>query len=178
MHLSKIRSASSAASVRMGQDPAPNNLRQHPLTATTSVDLAARARAGRFRSAPQTMLTVLTQRPPVVLSNSEGNYANNASEGHRRNRVIIMLQEYGIRGLKTRTGGRERVYCPGLSNPSPASFIGRVCLAGGARYRGNDGRPQTKCVTALMGWSCQLQFAGEARFAGEKIPLADLRRAR
>jgi hypothetical protein len=88
-----------------------------------------------------------------------------------------MLQEYGIRGLKTRTGGRERVYCPGLSNPSPRASSDESAWQG-ALAIANDGRPQTKCVTALMGWSCQLQFAGEARFAGEKIPLADLRRAR
>ncbi len=69
------------------------------------------------------------------------------------------------------------VYCTGLSNPSPQAPSDESAWQG-ALAIANDGRPQTKCVTALLGRSCQLQFAGEAQFAGERIPLADLRRAR
>ena len=66
----KIPSAPSAASARIDQDPTQNDLRQDRWAATTQSTRPAHG-PGKFQSGLQMMLTVLTQRSPVVLSKSD-----------------------------------------------------------------------------------------------------------
>lgn len=89
--LSKIPSAPSAASVIVGPSPAQNNIpRVSPVPFGTIAVELVHAQPRRCPVRPQTMLTVLTQRPPLLSGNWDESYWRGPSRPLWRSAAAVL----------------------------------------------------------------------------------------